>query len=193
MENENSKEAAPIQAQQTSGFGRWMAVVTVAVVAVGGIGVAAAVSQDLGQRPGFEQVRDGGPGGQDGPGRRFGGPRHGMGGGGFGEGRLERVLEEIEATPEQEDKIFAIIDATRAEVRPVMRDFRDTREDLAEILGAATVDPAAIEKLRAERVAALDGASRTVTSAMVEVAGVLTAEQRAELLKLLEEHGPRRQ
>src|SRR5690606_36333043 len=47
---------------------------------------------------------------------------HGMGHrmmGGFADHRFERMMDEIDATKEQEDRIWAIIDATRAELRPV--------------------------------------------------------------------------
>ena len=79
------------------------------------------------------------------------------------------------------------MDGVRAEVRPVMRDFRNTREDLTKLLGASSVDRAAVEKLRSERIAEIDQVSQKMTAALVEAAEVLTPEQRAKLVEHLEE------
>ena len=97
----------------------------------------------------------------------------------------------IDATAEQEEKIWAIVDGVRGEVRPMMRGFRDSREQLVEILKAPTIDRAAVEKLRAERIAAVDQASQKVATALVDVAEVLTPEQRAKLALRIEEHHSR--
>jgi Spy/CpxP family protein refolding chaperone len=109
-------------------------------------------------------------------------------GGGFMERRIGRVLEEIEATPEQEERFWKIIDDARAEIWPMLREFRGAREDIAELLGAATIDRAAVEKLRSERIAAMEQVSRRMTTALLDAAEVLTPEQRAELLEIFREH-----
>ncbi|TJX07212.1 MAG: periplasmic heavy metal sensor, partial [Mesorhizobium sp.] len=83
----------------------------------------------------------------------------------------------------------AIMDKLHDDVRPIMRGFRDTRDDVAKLLGAATIDREAAEKLRAERIAAVDEASRKLTSALLDAAEVLTAEQRAELVEHFEDRG----
>lgn len=144
---------------------------SIAVVALGGIGAAAAM-------------------GGDGMGRFVmnAGMHHGGGfmGRGFG-----RMLERVDATAEQEERIWAIIDDARAELRPMMREFRDSRETVAELLGAASIDRAAAETLRAERVAAIDTASRRMTGALLDAAEVLTPEQRAKLVEHFRERGSR--
>jgi protein CpxP len=148
-----------------------------AVAALAAIGLAAAASGD------FE--------------RGFGMGRFGMGGHamhahmgmGFGGHGMAYVLGEIDATPEQEDKLWTIIDGARSELRPTFREFRDTREAIAGILGAPTIDRAALEKLRSERVASIDEASRKMTTALVEAAEVLTPEQRAKLVEHFRERG----
>ena len=123
-------------------------------------------------------------------GRGFGGHPHW--GGGFMEYGIERALDEVDATPEQTEKIWKIIDAARAEMRPVARGFRDSREQVMELLGATTVDRAAAEKLRAERNAAADQASRRMTTAILDIAEVLTPEQRAELAEHIKDRGGHR-
>jgi len=115
------------------------------------------------------------------------GPRFGPMGGGFAGHGLSRVLDNVDATSEQEDRIWKIIDDARAELRPIGRDFRDARDQAAEILGAATIDRAAAETLRAGRIAAIDQASRRVTAALLDAAEVLTPEQRTKLLEQLKE------
>jgi Spy/CpxP family protein refolding chaperone len=152
------------------GWGRWILVGGVAVLALGGIGIAGAMSNDFG---GY------GMGG-------FGHFRH-MSMGGMGEHGLENMLEQIDATPEQEKKLWAIVDAARADIRPVARELRGTREEIAAIIGAPTIDRAAAEKLRSERVATLDEASKKAMTALLDAADVLTPEQRAKLLEHFKE------
>jgi protein CpxP len=125
-----------------------------------------------------------------------GGMGHGMGRmgmmGGFMEHRFERMMDEIDATDAQQDKIWAIVDKTRSDLRPVGREFRDSRGKVAELLSAPTIDKAAVEALRVERIAAIDAASKKAVDALVEAAEVLTPEQRAELAKEIKDrHGDR--
>jgi protein CpxP len=146
-----------------------------AVAAIGAIGFAAAES-DFGR----------------GVMGRFGGrvmPAH-MGGGFGGFWMMGQVLDEIDATPEQENKLWDIIDTARGEMRPAFREFRETREEIAGILGAATIDRAALEKLRSERIATIDATSKKMTEALADAAEVLTPEQRAKLVERFKEmHG----
>ena len=180
MENDDrdpvtSSDSAPAG----RGWGRRVVIGGIAaVVGVAAIGLAAAASGDFGPRFGM-----GGFGGH---------MMHARWGMGFGERGMGYMLDQIDATPEQEDRLWAIIDSTRSELRPAFREFRETREQIAGILGAPTIDRAAIEKLRSDRIATIDATSRKVTDALVQAAEVLTPEQRAKLLehfKEREEHG----
>lgn len=141
-----------------------------AIAAIAAIGIAGAASGEFG---------------------RFGMGGHmmhaHMGGMGFGGQGMSHMLDEIDATPEQEEKLWAIIDAARGEMRPVFRDFRDTHEAVTEIIAAPTIDRAAAEKLRSERIAAIDQASRKMTTALIDAAEVLTPEQRAKLVEHIKE------
>ncbi|MVA96413.1 periplasmic heavy metal sensor [Nitratireductor sp. CAU 1489] len=105
------------------------------------------------------------------------------------ERRMGHMLDEIGATDEQQDKLWEIIDAARAELRPMIREFRDTRKDIVNIISAPTIDREAAEKLRGERVQAMDEASRKMTAAMLDAAEVLTPEQRAKLAEHIEKRG----
>jgi len=163
--------------------GKWsrrLIVGGVAIAALAGVGVAGALSQDFGGMHRFGM----GEGGMQQAAFRHHGPGFGMGGPGIG-----RMLSGIDATAEQKDKLEAIMDTLHDDVRPIMRSFRDTREELTDLLAAPTVDAAAVEKLRAERLAGVDEASKKVAAALVQAAAVLTPEQRAKLKENFEDRG----
>ena len=164
MENENREiPAVPVTVKGRTRSG-WLVAGGVAVLALAGIGAAGAM------------------GGGEAMGRHV--MEAGFKGGGHFAGRgLSRALDAVDATAEQEERIFAIIDDARAELRPVMREFRDARTTVVELMAAPTLDRAAAETLRAERIAAIDEASKKMTAAMLDAAEVLTPEQRAELAK----------
>jgi protein CpxP len=150
--------------------GNWKLSTTIGIALAVVIGVGAVAAKSSGW----------GPGG-------WGAGMGGMGAG-FAEHRVTRLLDEVDASAEQETKIWSIVDRTRSELRPMGREFRQTRGDVAAILGAATVDRAALEKLRAERIAAIDEASKKAVSAIADAAEVLTPEQRAKLVAEMKEH-----
>ncbi|APO78290.1 LTXXQ motif family protein (plasmid) [Rhizobium etli 8C-3] len=171
MENEDKNLADLTFSEPASkGWGRRAAIGgLVAVAVVGAAGFAAARSDVFGFGMGGHMMQ-----------------AH-MGGGGFMEHRLGSVLDELDATSEQEDKLWEIIDKARDEIGPVFRDFRETRAQVIELLGAPTIDRAAAEKLRSERIAAIDEASRKMTTALLDAAAVLTPEQRVKLVEHLKE------
>jgi Spy/CpxP family protein refolding chaperone len=153
---------------------KWIVAGSVAVLALAGIGAAGAM------------------GGGEGMGRQFMeiGMRHG---GHFAGRGLGHALDAVDATAEQEDRIWAIIDDARAELRPMMREFRDTRTAVMELMAAPTIDRAAAETLRAGRIAAIDEASKKMAAAALDAAEVLTPEQRAKLVEHMKEgRGPGR-
>ena len=166
QENHTANTAAPAKAGKSRS--KWLVAGGVAVLALAGIGAAGAM------------------GGGEAMGRHVmeAGMKHG---GHFGARGLGKALAAVDATTEQEDRIWTIIDDTRAELRPMMREFRDTRESVVELMSAQTIDRAAAETLRAERIAAIDEASKKMTAAMLDAAEVLTPEQRAELAKHFDE------
>ncbi|WP_052340993.1 Spy/CpxP family protein refolding chaperone [Salinarimonas rosea] len=174
---------APNAGPARSRVSRGLLAAGVAVLGVGAIGAGFAVAQDA---PILRHAAGDGPRAET-MHARFGEERGRMAE--FMEWRLERTLDEVDASPEQVERIKAIAEEARGEIVPLMRGFRDTREDLAEILGAQTIDRAAAETLRAERLAAMDAASARGLQALLDAAEVLEPEQRAELV---EEMGERR-
>lgn len=133
---------------------------------------AAAVMPAFADGPGG---RHGGPGaagmGGPGPGGPFGGsPRH-----------LERMLDEVGATDAQKAQVKQILDASRADMLKQHEAGRALREKTRQVLTAATIDTNAAEQLRMQMVAQHDQASRRGLQTMIDVAQVLTPEQRAKV------------
>lgn len=176
---------AETPAQPRANWGRRIVIGGLAAAAVAGVGLVAATGGEFGRGMGGHGwgMEGHGWGGMGGPGM------HASMGHGFAERGLERMLDGLDATPEQAEKIRAIVDAARDDLEPAIDGMRGTREKVAEMLAAPTIDRAAAETLRAERVAAMDQASRRLTTAILDAAEVLTPEQRAELVEHLKERG----
>ena len=115
-----------------------------------------------------------------------------MGGGMMG-GMIDSMIEdradrgvrhlaiEIDATPEQEQKLRAIAKAAVKDLIPLRQTAQAAHRQAHDLLTAAVVNRADIEKFRAEQVAALDGASKRIAQATADAAEVLTPEQRRKI------------
>ena len=101
--------------------------------------------------------------------------------------RVERMVKhvaiEIDATPEQQQKITTLVTALAKEVKPVHGRMRATGKEIHDLLLADSIDRAALEKLRAARLADADTVSKAAVATIADVAEVLSPAQR----KLLEE------
>ena len=112
----------------------------------------------------------------------------------FAERRFEQMMSEIGASAEQADRLRDIFESVHEDLMPERSDFHSFREELASLIASPRIDRAAAERLRAERVEAIDRASRRLTDAVLEAAEVLTPEQRVALVEKFEErrwHGRR--
>jgi Spy/CpxP family protein refolding chaperone len=119
-----------------------------------------------------------------GPHARFdGGPAMGAGpmGMAFGGRGLERMLDRIDATAEQRTQIRAIVDAARKDLEPQREQQRALREQALSLFAQPNVDANAVEAQRQQMLRQHDEVSRRTTQAMVDVARVLTPQQRATL------------
>jgi Spy/CpxP family protein refolding chaperone len=167
---------SPTSSRQTTPRSRALLVGLTLALAVGLIGTVAGSA--------FGHWSEAGPG----PWRYHGGFGRGFGGA-FGpasiEERADRAVRhlavEIDASAEQQEKLRAIVKAAVKDLVPMRDRMQDTRQKARELLTQSTVDRAAIERLRADQMAAFDGASRRVTQALAEAAEVLTPEQRRKL------------
>ena len=109
----------------------------------------------------------------------------------FMEFRLGRALDAVGASAEQKDKIKAILSKARETVESERGEPGDMRQQMADLLKSPTIDRSAIEALRAKRVATMDEVSKTMTTALLDAADVLTPEQRAKLATEFQGHRPR--
>jgi Spy/CpxP family protein refolding chaperone len=87
----------------------------------------------------------------------------------------------IDATPEQSQKLTEIAKSAAKDLLPMREKVREARSTARELLGSATVDRAAIEKLRSEQLANMEEASKRLSTALADAAEVLTPEQRKGL------------
>jgi Spy/CpxP family protein refolding chaperone len=138
---------------------------------------------------------------KDGP---DGGPMGHMGGhhgfmqkakGDFMEYRMSRMLDAVDATGEQKQKITAIFEKARDSVSDMRGGPGQMRGEMKAILDKPTIDRDAVEAMRKERMQKMDDASKIMTTAMIDAAEVLTPDQRARLAKDIAEkadgHRPR--
>jgi Spy/CpxP family protein refolding chaperone len=124
----------------------------------------------------------GGPGGFG----MHGGPGAGMmhDGPGIGmmEGRMgERMLDFVNATPEQRTQIKQIIDRNVAERQAQRAAHLALRDQARQLFTQPTVDAAAAEQLRQQMLQQHDQASRRMMQSMLEVSRILTPEQRKQM------------
>lgn len=128
-----------------------------------------------------------GPGAHHGPGHH--GPEAGPGGpmmmfGGPPEHvarSVDHLLDGLNATDAQRTQIKQIATAAAADLRAQREAGRGSREQGLQIFSAPTVDAAAAEALRAQLQARHDQASKRTLQAMLDIATVLTPEQRARI------------
>jgi Spy/CpxP family protein refolding chaperone len=99
--------------------------------------------------------------------------------------RIERMLKhlftQINATPEQQQKLAPIVKQAAKDLQPLRAQMQTARKQAVEIMSADQVDRAALERLRTEQLQTADALSRRVTQALADAADILTPAQRKEL------------
>ena len=103
------------------------------------------------------------------------------------EHRVDRMLQKADATADQQARVNAIIEAAAHDIDPLRAEMVGTHEKALALLEAPQIDRAAIEKLRADRIAQMDQVSQRLSKAVADAAEVLTPEQRAKLGQAVEE------
>lgn len=146
----------------------------------GGALIAAAAAVAV---PTFAQPGPHGPGGMGAMGAGPGGPF-------FGGGRhIDRMLDSINATDAQRTQIKAIVAAAATDMKAQHQAGRALHDKARAIFTAATIDTNAAEQLRLQMMAQQDLMSRKTLQVMLDVAQVLTPDQRAQLGALMAKRG----
>jgi len=106
--------------------------------------------------------------------------------------RMVRHLAiELDASADQTTKLEAIVKGVVTDLVPMHQKIMAARLQARALLTGATVDRAAIEKLRAEQVANLDAVTKRIAQALADAADVLTPEQRRKIGDMLPPPGER--
>jgi Spy/CpxP family protein refolding chaperone len=98
------------------------------------------------------------------------------------------VLGRIDASPEQESRINAIVSALVGDLYGLRGEHREQRRQLISELARPQVDRGALEKIRTAEMALADSASRALVNAVADATETLNVEQREELAALVGRH-----
>jgi len=104
------------------------------------------------------------------------------------EDRVQRMLQKVKATNEQETRILAIVDQTFTDLEPFRTRRESAHQKARELLSQPTIDRAAIDALRTAQVQTFDAVSKRITQALEDAAEVLTPAQRTALADELATH-----
>ncbi len=120
---------------------------------------------------------------------------HGRGGMGPFGAHIEHVLDIVSATDAQRNQIKAIMDLAKQDLASTHTSGQALHKQALALYTAASIDPVAIENLRVQMSANHEVASKRMSKAMIDVANVLSPDQRAKLAtrlgKLQAAHGGR--
>jgi Spy/CpxP family protein refolding chaperone len=94
---------------------------------------------------------------------------------------MSKAFEELKVTPAQREQIKQIEAKMMTDARPIHQDHRELMHRAVQLLLSPTIDEAAIEKNRQEMLALHARLSEHMTSAFVQMAKVLTPDQRGQL------------
>lgn len=101
---------------------------------------------------------------------------------------MDRMLDEIQATPDQREQLRKIADSAQADLKAPGDAARADHARMGELFAQPTLDPVAIEALRKQMLARHDQVSKRMNVAMLDAAKVLTPEQRQQLVASAREH-----
>jgi Spy/CpxP family protein refolding chaperone len=98
------------------------------------------------------------------------------------EERIERFIKhvavEVEATPEQTQKLTAIAQGAAKDLAPLRQKSIELRKQGLALFTAPSIDRAAVENLRVARMQQAEASSKRIAQALADAAEVLTPEQR---------------
>lgn len=101
---------------------------------------------------------------------------------------ITRMLDDVDASDAQKEKVKAIFESHQTTLKSLRESGRSLHQEMRALMSAETIDRAAIEKLRQQKVAEMDQVSKEMTSMMTEIAEVLKPEQRQAVAEKMEKH-----
>jgi Spy/CpxP family protein refolding chaperone len=105
--------------------------------------------------------------------------------------QLDRMLDSVQATPDQRMQLQQIFAAARADLKAQREQGRALREQARVLWTQPTVDARAAESLRQQMQAQQEAASKRRLQAMLEASRVLTPAQRQQLVERAAERAAR--
>ena len=106
-------------------------------------------------------------------------PRH-------AEWMVDRLMSEVNASDAQKSKAHAIAAAAVADMQPLVKQHHESHKALLAILKERIFDRNKLESLRADSMHRFDDASKRVSTAIGDLAEVLTPPQRQQLVEYAE-------
>ena len=100
--------------------------------------------------------------------------------------RMERMLDVADATDAQRKQIHDIMMAAHKDLQAQREEGRKLHEQGEALFSAPTIDAQAAEALRAKGEALRDAASKRMLKARLDIANVLTPEQRLRIAHMME-------
>ena len=97
------------------------------------------------------------------------------------ERRTSHMLDSVDATPEQRSRVMQVARAAFKDIAPLREQARVSRAKGREMLFAANIDRAGLEKLRQDQMKLRDSMGQRTLSGMLDAMALLTPEQRAKL------------
>jgi len=94
---------------------------------------------------------------------------------------VDRALRAAEATPEQRDRVDAIVQKAFADHDSFRDQHRELHTQALALLTAPTIDRTQLESLRARHMQIAEEGSRHIATVVADIADVLTPEQRQKL------------
>jgi protein CpxP len=94
---------------------------------------------------------------------------------------IDRMLDGLNASDAQRSQIKQIAAAAAADLKALAPAGRSLRQRAMQAFTAPNVDPAAVEQVRQQMLQQHDQMSRRMMQAMLDIARVLTPEQRAKI------------
>jgi Spy/CpxP family protein refolding chaperone len=94
---------------------------------------------------------------------------------------LKHLYVEVDATDAQKAKIEPLVKAAMDDIKPLHEQLGQLHQQVAQQMGAPTIDRAALETTRAQGIALADQASKRLVQLMADVGDTLTPAQRQKL------------